>query len=334
MRKSMFQRVLQQVLGLSVLALSAGLPAAQAQTAGSDYPSKPIRLVVTFPPGGSTDAVVRLIAPRLAEKLGQQVVVDNRPGAGGNIGLAVVAKADADGHTLGIGAAGGLAANVSLYAKMPFDPIKDFAPISLLAHIPFVLVAHPGLPAKDLAEMLAQGQAAPGRLAVGHGGNGTAMHLSVQLLKQMAKVDLSEIAYKGSGPAAMDALGGQVPLAMLDVPSALQHIQAGKLKALAVTGSERLSFLPGVPTMAEAGVPGYESTGWFGMVAPAATPAPVLAKVQAALAAVMADPQVQRDARAAGVDLTPMSAAVFDRFIRSETAKWANVIKTSGTRLE
>ncbi len=334
MRRPLLQRLLQ----LAVLTLCAGLgiafSAAHAQTAGGDFPSKPIRLVVTFPPGGSTDAVVRLIAPRLGEKLGQQVVVDNRPGAGGNIGLAVVAKADADGHTVGIGAAGGLAANVSLYAKMPFDPTKDFAPISLLAHIPFVLVAHPGLPVKNLAEMLAQGQAAPGRLAVGHGGNGTAMHLSVQLLKQMAKVDLSEIAYKGSGPAAMDALGGQVQLAMLDVPSALQHIQAGKLKALAVTGSERLSFLPEVPTMAEAGVPGYESTGWFGMVAPAATPPPVLAKLQAALSAVMADPQVQREARAAGVDLTPMSAAAFDRFIRSETAKWANVIKTSGTRLE
>ncbi len=326
------------MLQVAAMGLCLGLAAAQAPpptpAAGGEFPSKPIRLVVTFPPGGSTDAVVRLIAPRLAEKLGQQVLVDNRPGAGGNIGLAVVAKADADGHTLGIGAAGGLAANISLYAKMSFEPIKDFAPISLLAHIPFVLVAHPGLPAKNLAEMLAQGQAAPGRLAVGHGGNGTAMHLSVQLLKQMAKVDLSEIAYKGSGPAAMDTLGGQVQLAMLDLPSALQHIRAGKLKALAVTGSDRLSFLPEVPTMAEAGVPGYESTGWFGMVAPAATPAPVLAKLQAALAAVMADPQVQRDARTAGVDLTPMSAAAFDRFIRSETVKWANVIKTSGTRLE
>jgi tripartite-type tricarboxylate transporter receptor subunit TctC len=315
-------------------ALCLSIVTAQAQTTGTEFPVKPIRVVVTFPPGGSTDAVVRLIAPRLGELLGQQVLVDNRPGAGGNIGLAVVAKADADGYTLGVGAAGGLAANISLYPKMAFEPIKDFAPISLLAHIPFVLVAHPGLPARNLTEMLAQGQAAPGRLAVGHGGNGTAMHLSVQLLKQMTKVDLSEIAYKGSGPAAIDVLGGQVPLAMLDLPSALPHLRAGKLKALAVTGSERLSLLPEVPTMAEAGVPGYESTGWFGMVAPAATSAPVLAKLQAALATVMADAQVQRDARAAGVDLTPMSAAAFGAFIRSETAKWANVIKTSGTRLE
>jgi tripartite-type tricarboxylate transporter receptor subunit TctC len=332
MRRSMLRRA---ALCLALTGSMAWIStAAQAQTAGGDFPNKPIRLVVTFPPGGSTDAVVRLIAPRLGDKLGQQVLVDNRPGAGGNIGLAVVAKADADGYTLGVGAAGGLAANISLYAKMPFEPIKDFAPISLLAHIPFVLVANPDLPVKNLAEMVAQAQAAPGRLAVGHGGNGTAMHLSVQLLKQMAKVDLNEIAYKGSGPAAMDVLGGQVQMAMLDVPSALQHIRGGKLKALAVTGSTRLSFLPDVPTMAEAGVPGYESTGWFGLVAPAATPAPVLTKLQAALAAVMADAQVQREARAAGVDLTPMSAAEFDRFIRSETAKWANVIKTSGTRLE
>lgn len=326
--------------GLSA-GLAAGLaavlwaPPALAQPAATTaYPDKPVRLVVTFPPGGSTDAVVRIVAPRLAERLGQPVVVDNRPGAGGNIGLAVVAKADADGYTLGVGAAGGLAANISLYSKMSFEPVKDFAPISLLAHIPFVLVAHPSLPARNLAEALAQAQAAPGKLAVAHGGNGTAMHLSVQLLKQMAKVDLSEIAYKGSGPAALDVLGGQLPLAMLDLPSALQHIKAGKLRALGVTGTERLSLLPDVPTLAEAGVAGYESTGWFGVVAPVATPAPVLAKLRAAMAATLADPAVQREARAVGVDITAMPAPEFGRFIRSETAKWAEVIRTSGTRLD
>ncbi len=326
-------QLLRPILLVALAALA--LPPALAQTAAEpDWPTKPIRIIVTFPPGGSTDAVVRLVAPRLGERLGQQVLVDNRPGAGGNIGLAALAKADADGYTLGVGAAGGLAANVSLYPKMPFDPVKDFVPITLLAHIPFILVAHPSFNGKGVAEVVAQGQAAPGKLAVAHGGNGTAMHLSVQLLKQMAKVDLTEVAYRGSGPAALDVLGGQVPLAMLDVPSALQQIKAGKLKALAVTGPQRLSFLPEVPTLAESGVPGYASTGWFGVVAPAATPAPVLARLQAAFAAVLADPQVQRDARAAGVDLTPTTGPEFGRFIRSETVKWAEVIKTSGTKLD
>jgi tripartite-type tricarboxylate transporter receptor subunit TctC len=310
------------------------MAAARAQTGGSDFPSKAIRLVVTFPPGGSTDAVVRLIAPRLAEKLGQQVLVDNRPGAGGNIGLAVVAKADADGYTLGVGAAGGLAANISLYAKMSFEPIKDFAPISLLAHIPFVLVAHPGLPAKNLAEMLAQGQAAPGRLAVGHGGNGTAMHLSVQLLKQMAKVDLSEIAYKGSGPAAMDALGGQVQLAMLDVPSALQHIKAGKLKALAVAAAQRSAVLPEVPTTSESGYKGVVSSTWYGLLAPAKTPPEVIARLNAALNKALLHPDTVALLKAQGVESVGGWSAAFATFIHSESAKLGGIARAVGAKLD
>ena len=302
--------------------------------AADDFPTKPVRLIVTFPPGGSTDAVVRIVAPKLAERLGQQVVIENKPGAGGNIGLVAVQQAAADGYTLGVGAAGGLAANVSLYPKMPFDPVKDFAPVSLLAHIPFVLVAHPSFEAKDLPALIDQARAAPGKLSVGHGGNGTAMHLSVQLLEQLGKIELTEIAYRGTGPATVAVLGGQIPLAMVDLPSAMAHVKAGKLKALAITGARRAPFLPDVPTMAEAGVPGYESTGWFGVVAPAGTPPAVLARLQADLTAALADPQVVKGARAIGVELAPTSATEFGRFIRSETAKWAEVIKVSGTRLE
>jgi tripartite-type tricarboxylate transporter receptor subunit TctC len=317
-------------VAIAVGAAGAGSP---AQTA-PPWPTKPIRMIVTFPPGGSADATVRIVAPKLGERLGQQVVVDNRPGAGGNIGLAALAKSDADGYTLGVGAAGGLAANAALYPKMPFDAQKDFVPISLLAHIPFVLVVPPSSPIKSVADLIAQARAEPGKLAVGHGGNGTAMHLSVQLLKLMADVDLTEVAYKGSGPVALDVIGGQVPAGMLDLPSVLQQIKAGKVRALAVTGSTRLAQLPDVPTLAEAGVKGYESTGWFGVVAPAATPPTIVTRLQNEMRAVLSDPEVIAGARAAGVELSATTSAEFGRFIASETVKWADVIKRSGTKLD
>jgi tripartite-type tricarboxylate transporter receptor subunit TctC len=316
-----------------MVTLAAASAAAQAQTV-NPWPTQPIRLIVTFPPGGSADAAVRIVAPKLGERLGQQVIVENRPGAGGNIGLAVVARAQADGYTLAIGAAGGLAANASLYPKMPFDAQKDFAPVSLLAHIPFVLVANPALPVSNVAELLAEARAEPGKLSVGHGGNGTAMHLSVQLLKLMAGVDMTEVAYRGSGPVALDVMSGQVPLGMLDLPSVLAQVRAGKVRALAVTGRARLADLPDVPTLAEAGVTGYESTGWFGVVAPAATPPAVVARLQADLQAVLTDPAVRAQGRAVGVELTPMGSAEFGRFIASETLKWGDVIRRSGTKLD
>ena len=308
--------------------------AVAAQTAPAVWPSKPIRMIVTFPPGGSTDATVRIVAPRLGERLGQQVIVDNRPGAGGNIGLAALASSAADGYTLAVGAAGGLAANAALYPKMPFDVQKDFVPISLLAHIPFVLVVPPTSTAKSVADLLAQARAEPGKVAIGHGGNGTAMHLSVQLLKLMAGVDMTEVAYKGSGPVALDVIGGQVPAGMLDLPSVLQQIKAGKVRALAVTGASRLADLPDVPTLAEAGVKGYESTGWFGVVAPAATPPAIVARLQTEMRTVLGDPGVVAAARTAGVELAPTTSAEFGRFIASETLKWADVIKRSGTKLD
>lgn len=307
-------------------------PGVHAQ--GSDYPTKPIRIVVTFPPGGSTDAVVRLIVPLLDDKLGQQVVVDNRPGAGGNLGLALVAKAPGDGYTLGVGAAGGLSANVSLYPNMSFDPIKDFKPVSMLAAIPFVIVGHPSLKARTLQDVLAMARASPGKLAIGHGGNGTAMHLSCELLAQMADVKLVEVPYRGSGPAALDAMAGQVPLAVVDLPSALQQIKAGKLIALAVTSPKRLPSLPEVPTVAESGLPGYDSTGWFGVVAPADTPAPIVARLNTEIAAALNNAQVAATMRSLGVEPAPSTPAAFGEYIRSETKKWAGVIKTANIKLE
>jgi tripartite-type tricarboxylate transporter receptor subunit TctC len=289
---------------------------------------------VTFPPGGSADAVVRLIAPRLAEKLGQPVVVDNRPGAGGNIGLSVVAKAPADGYTLGVGAAGALAANSSLYPQMPFDVQKDFKPVGMLAAIPFVIVAHPSVPARSLRELVAQAKAQPGRLSLAHGGNGTAMHLSAELFTQMADVKIGGVPYKGSGPAALDVLGGQVQLGVVDLPAALQHIRAGKLTALAVTSPQRLPQLPEVPTVSESGLAGYDATGWFGVVAPAGTPVAIVNRLSAEIGAALKDEGIRAAMRAQGVEPAPGTPEAFEGYIRSETVKWSQVIRTANIKLE
>ena len=313
----------------------AGLAvAAAAQAPATDYPKQPIRMVVTFPPGGSADAVVRMIVPRLSEKLGQQVIVDNRPGAGGNIGLTLVAKAPADGYTLGVGAAGALSANSSLYAQMPFDTQKDFKPVSGLAAIPFVVVGSPSLQARTLKDVIAAARAQPGKLAIAHGGNGTAMHLSAALLAQMADVKLVEVAYKGSGPAALDVLAGNVPLAVVDLPAALQQIKAGKLIAYAVTSPQRLPQLPDVPTVSEAGLAGYESIGWFGVVAPAATPQAIVTRLNAEITDALNDEKIKARMRDLGVEPMPTTTQGFDAYIRTETTKWAKVIRQANIKLD
>ena len=318
----------------AALVLAGLAAAALAQGAAADYPRQPVRMVVTFPPGGSADAVVRMIVPRLSEKLGQQVVVDNRPGAGGNIGLTLVARAPADGYTLGVGAAGALSANSSLYAQMPFDPLKDLKPVSGLAAIPFVLVGSPTLPARTLKDLLALAKAQPGKLSIAHGGNGTAMHLSAALLAQMADVDVVQVPYKGSGPAALDVLAGNVPLAVVDLPAALQQIRAGKLVAYAVTSPQRLPQLPDVPTAAEAGVPGYESIGWFGVVAPAGTPQAIVQRLNGEINDALNDEKIKARMRDLGVEPMPGKVEVFDAYIRSETTKWAKVIRQANIKLD
>ena len=255
-----------------------------------NWPAKPIRFIVSFPPGGSADLVARSIAPKMAERLGQQVVVENRPGAGGNIGVDAVAKSAPDGYTMGLAAAGALSVNPFLYAKLPFDPQKDLAPISLLAMIPFFLITNASGPA-TLLQALEQSrkQAIP----YGHGGNGSAMHLSGELLKMMSKVQLTPVAYKGSGPVATDVLGGQVPLGVVDVPSALGGMRSGQIRALAVTTSRRIAAAPDVPTFAEAGVAGYESIGWFGAVAPGGTPREIVQKLNAEIRHALTDKQLE-----------------------------------------
>jgi tripartite-type tricarboxylate transporter receptor subunit TctC len=298
------------------------------------WPTKPIRFVVSFPPGGSSDLVARLIAPRLSERLGQQVVVENRPGAGGNIGVDVVAKAAPDGHVIGLAAAGALSVNASLYKSMPFDPEKDLAPVTLLAMIPFVLVTNSAQPLADLKQLVAAAKAKPGTVMIGHGGNGSAMHLSGELFKMMANLDMVSIPYKGSGPVSAAVLGEQIAVGVVDVPSAIANIRDGRLRALAVTTTRRLSSLPDVPTFAEAGVPGYESIGWFGMVAPAGTPAAIVDRLHAETVAALRDPEIMRRAVAAGAEPLTDTPQEFAAFIRSESRKWAQVIKAANVRID
>ncbi|WP_225782342.1 tripartite tricarboxylate transporter substrate binding protein [Xenophilus sp. Marseille-Q4582] len=337
MKTCTWARVARRALLPAALALAGAAPAlAQAQppSPAAPYPDKPIRMVVTFPPGGSADAVVRMITPRLNHSLGQAVVVDNRPGAGGNVGLSAVAKAPADGYTLGVGAAGALAANSSLYADMPFDPLKDFRPVGMLAAIPFVIVGHPSVEAKTLPELIALAKRQPGGLSIAHGGNGTAMHLSAALFEQMAGLKLVGVPYKGSGPAALAVLANQVPLAVVDLPSSLQQIKAGKLVAYAVTSTQRLPMLPEVPTAAEAGLPGYDAVGWFGVVAPAGTPEAIVARLNADIGSALKDPQLQVAMRNLGVEPAPDSPADFSRYIHAETRKWAQVIRSAQIKID
>ncbi|WP_211257566.1 Bug family tripartite tricarboxylate transporter substrate binding protein [Muricoccus aerilatus] len=322
------RRVLSALVGLSALA-TAGRPAV-----AQDYPFQPIRVVVTFPPGGSTDIIARVLSGGIERRLGRPLVIENRSGAGGNIGMDVVAKAAPDGYTLGIGAAGALAVNPSLYPAMPYDPTRDLAAVAMIAEIPFVLVAYPGAPAQSMAGLLAAARARPEGLSVAHGGNGTAMHLSAELLNQMAGLRLVAVPFRGTGPSVTAVLSGSTDLGMLDLPSSLALIREGKVRALGVTSAHRLPGLPDVPTFAEAGVPGYESVGWFGLVAPARTPAPIVARLNGAFNEALREPEVTERLRTLGVEPRTGSPDAFAGFIRSETAKWAEVVRVSGAKPE
>jgi tripartite-type tricarboxylate transporter receptor subunit TctC len=320
-------------MSFGLMALSGSLTCLSAVAQGADYPSKPIKIVVTFPPGGSSDAIIRILSTRLNDKLGQALVIDNRPGAGGNIGLSVVAKAAPDGYVLGVGAAGGLTANSSLYPQMPFDVAKDFQPITMLAAIPFVLVGHPSVPADNMQQLIAYAKSQPGKVSIGHGGNGTAMHLSTALFTQMSDLKMIEVPYRGSGPAAMDTLSGQIQLSITDLAAALPHIKAGKLKAFAVTSPKRLNNLPEVPTLSESGLTGYDSTGWFGLVAPAGTPAAIIQRLNTEFTAALNDEAIKTQMRQSGMEPVATTTEGLDAYIKSETQKWAKVIRQANIKL-
>jgi tripartite-type tricarboxylate transporter receptor subunit TctC len=320
---------------LSAVAVIAGLAAAgDAPGQAPAYPSRPIRLVVPFPPGGATDILARDVAQKLTEAWGQSVVVDNRPGAGGNIGSELVAKAPPDGYTLLMGTVGTHAINASLYAKMPYDHIRDFAPVILVAGVPNVLVVNPALPVNTVAELIAYAKANPGKLNFASSGNGTSIHLSGELFKVMAGVQMTHVPYKGSAPAVADLISGQVQLMFDNLPPSLPQIKAGKLRALAVTSSTRAPALPDVPTMAEAGLPGFEASSWFGVLAPAGTPPAIVAKLNAEIARWLATPEAKERLSKQGADAAGGSPEDFVKHIAAETTKWAKVVKDSGAKVD
>ena len=305
----------------------------RAEVAAAEaFPTKPIRLIVGFAPGGSADVVARAIQPYLEKRLGQPIIIENRTGAGGVIAVDMVAKSAPDGHVIGIGAAGALSVNVSFNEKMPYDPVKDLSPISLLAEIPFILIAPASYEANSVGEVIALAKARPGALSVGHGGNGTAMHLTAQLFNQMAGINTTLVPYRGSGPVAGDVLAGHVPLGVTDITSAISLIGSGQVKALAVSTARRASTLPNVPTFAEAGLAGYEAIGWFGAVAPAGTPPEIIAKLNEAIVSALNDPTIKDRFTAVGAEPAPTSPEQFAAFIRSEIDKWSGVIAKSGAK--
>jgi tripartite-type tricarboxylate transporter receptor subunit TctC len=289
---------------------------------------------VPFPAGGTTDILARAVAQKLSETWGQQVIVDNRPGAGGNIGSELVAKAPPDGYTLLMGTVGTHAINPSLYAKMPYDHVKDFVPVILVAGVPNVLVVNPSLPINSVQELIAYGKANPNKLNFASSGNGTSIHLSGELFRTMTGVQMTHVPYKGSSPALTDLIGGQVQLMFDNLPSSLQFIKAGKLRALAVTSLARSQALPDLPTLAESGLPGFEASSWFGVLAPAGTPADIVAKLNGAVAAWLASPAAKEQLAAQGAIAAGGSPDAFVKHIADESAKWAKVVKASGAHVD
>ncbi|SMP76319.1 Tripartite-type tricarboxylate transporter, receptor component TctC [Noviherbaspirillum suwonense] len=299
-----------------------------------EYPSRLIRLVVPFAAGGPTDILSRAYAKGLSDVLKQPVVVDNRPGAGGNIGIDVVAKAAPDGYTIGFGTNGPLAVNVSLFSKMPYDPAKDLAPITFFAFVPNVIAVHPSLGVKDLKGLIRLIKANPNKYSFASGGNGTTQHLGGELLKTMADIKLLHIPYKGEGPAMIDALGGQVPIIFSSIAAGVPYVKSGKLIPLAVTSAKRNPALPDVPTVAEAGLPGYEATAWYGVVAPAGTPKEIIQKLNAASLKAINSHEVSERLAASGASAAPGTPEEFMAFIRSEIPRWEQVVKQAGAKVD
>ncbi len=320
-------------LEFRIVMLFAVFIAGTVTAAAQNYPVRPVRLVVPSSPGGGTDISARIIAPKLSEYLGQQVVVDNRPGAGTMIGGEVVARAAPDGYTLLMGIST-LAINPAIYRKVPYDALRDFAPVSQAVALPNVLVAHPSLPVKTVKELIAFAKARPGQLNFASAGLGTSPHLSMELFLSMTKLKMVHVPYKGSGPGVVDLVAGHVPLMMPNMLSALPHIKTGRLRALGVTSARRAAGAPDIPTIAEAGVPGYEAVQWYGVLAPAGTPRAIVTRLHAQIVRVLQLPEIRQRFSTDGAEAVGSSPEEFTAFIRAETAKWAQVIKAAGIRPE
>jgi tripartite-type tricarboxylate transporter receptor subunit TctC len=298
------------------------------------YPSKPIRIVAPFPPGGPADILSRTIGQKLSQSWGQPVVIDNRPGAGGNIGADVVAKSAPDGYTLLMGFVGTHAINPSLYAKMPFDNVKDFEPVARVALVTIVLVVNPSVPAHSLKELIALAKSKPGELTFGSPGHGTPQHLAGEMFNTMAGVKMLHVPYKGAVPALSDLLGGQVSLIFSSMPPALPLVKAGKLRALGVTSTTRSPAAPEIPTLAESGLPGYVVSNWYGILAPRGTPKEIVAKLNAEIVRILNLPDVKESLAVQGAEPFTSTPEQFAAYIKEETEKWAKIVKHSGVQLE
>lgn len=319
---------LTRLAGAAAFGLAALSAPAQAA-----FPDRPITLIVPFAPGGSTDLVARLVAQKMGETLGQQVIVDNRGGAGGNIGAAVVAKAAPDGYTILMGTVATHALNPALYKKMPYDAQKDFASVSLLVNVPNVLTVNPNFPAKTVQELIDLAKKEPGKYSYASSGNGSPLHLSGELFKKLAGVDLIHIPYKGSGPALVDVIAGQVPIQFDNLPSSTEHIKAGRLRALGVTTSKRVPAFPDLPAIAET-LPGYDTYSWNALFAPAGTPKEAIAKLNEAGIKAINDPTVKAKLGEFSAVLVGSTPEELDALVTSELAKWAPIVKDSGAQID
>ena len=316
--------------GMAVLALTlaAALPAL------AEFPEHAIKIIVPYPPGGTSDLLARAVAPRLGERLKQSVVIENRAGAGGVIGSQAVAKSPADGYTLLLGTIATHGILPVMQKPAPYDAVKDFAPVTLLASTPNVLVANPSAPVRNVAELLALARAKPGSVNFGSTSLGGSPHMSGELLKTMAQIDIVHVPYKGGGPMLIDLMGGQIPVGFDNLPSSINQIRAGKIRALAVTTAKRWPGAPEIPTMAEAGVPGYESTAWFGLLAPASTPKPIVELLQRHVAAILRQPEVEKMLLEQGAEAVGNTPDEFARLIAAELQKWTRVVAATGVKLE
>jgi tripartite-type tricarboxylate transporter receptor subunit TctC len=315
---------------LLVLAAVAAAPGASAQ----QYPVKPIRIVVPFPPGGFSDVFARIIGSKMNESWGQQVIVDNRPGAGGNIGADIVAKAAPDGYTLVMGTIGTHAINATLFSRLPYDPVRDFTPVAFVVEAEGLLTVHPSLPVRTARDVIALARSKPGELTYASAGAGTTSHLAGELFKTMAKVDITHVPYKGNVPAITDLMSGQTSMLFATLPTVLPQVQARRLKGVAVLGTKRSSALPDMPTLAESGLRGFEVTNWTGVLAPAGTPAAIVSRLNTEIVRVMQLPEVQARLPKEGLRFVAMTPQQFAEFVKSEKDKWGPIVKATGAKAD